>query len=108
MRRRCRECGKRVTQKTDPVGLVCQVLGYCRRCYHERFPQRPTGHSAPLSMANGEALLSYDDRRRLTRGAMTSEEEASALSREEELQELIRQQDFYDEWIDYLEYWDKE
>jgi hypothetical protein len=58
----------------------------------------------PLRMGR-EALLSYDDRRRLTQGGMTSEEMASALSRQEELDELIRRQDFYDEWRDYREHW---
>lgn len=103
--KRCKGCGKRVTRKTDQVGLVCQVLGYCRRCYEERFPERPRSDLPALRTGSGEALLSYDDRRRLTQSPMTSEEMASTLSREEELQELIRQQDFYDEWIDYLEHW---
>lgn len=93
-------------KKNDKVGLVCQVLGYCRRCYEERFPERPMRDLPPLRTASGEALLSYDGRRRLTQSPMTSEEMASALSREEALEELIRQQDFYDEWIDYLEHWE--
>jgi hypothetical protein len=57
----------------------------------------------PLRTGSGEALLSYDDRRRLTQGGMTGEEIASALSQEEELDELIRQQDFYDQWLEYLD-----
>ena len=103
--KRCKECGKRVTQKTDPVGLACQVMGYCRKCYEERFPERPMWNLPPLRTGRGEALLSYDDRRRLEQGTLTSEEMAAALSRQEELDELIRKQDFYDDWIDYLEYW---
>ncbi len=105
MRKRCKECGKRVPQRNNQVNFACQVLGYCRRCYEERFPGRPMWNLPPLRTGRGEALLSYDDRRRLTVGTLTSEEMDSALSQEEELDELIRRQDFYDDWIDYREYW---
>ena len=104
MRNRCKVCGKRVPQRNNQVNFACQVLGYCRRCYQERFPERPMWNLPPLRCGS-EALLSYDDRRRLARGGMTSEEMASALSREEQLEELIRQRDFYDQWIDYLAHW---
>jgi len=102
MRKRCKACGKRVPQRNNQVNFACQVLGYCRRCYEERFPERPLWNLPPLRWGS-EAVLSYDDRRRLT--GMTREEMDSVLSRQEELDELIRQLDFYDQWQEYLAHW---
>ena len=98
----CKLCGKRVPQRNNQVNFACQRLNLCLTHYRERFPERPMWDLPPLRMGR-EALLSYDDRRNLTHGRMTSDEMSSALSRQEALDELIRQQDFYNEWIEYLE-----
>jgi len=104
-----RKCKEKECQRMIPTGrsitsFACQRLGLCRRHYHERFPERPMW-DLPALRRGREGLLSYDDRRSLGRDAVTREEMDSALSHEEELEELIRQQDFYDQWIEYLAHW---
>ena len=70
--RKCKECGKRIPQRNNQVNFACQALGYCRRCYLERFPKRPMWDLPPLRQGS-ERLLSWSDSREMERAGFNTE-----------------------------------
>ncbi|MBI4834942.1 MAG: hypothetical protein HY811_09025 [Planctomycetes bacterium] len=128
---RCKECGKPLPKAVNKpvlkgkalISWAARGLGYCRYCYLMYYPERKRLELPALRMGF-ESLLSYADRRLLEKGALTygqglpivprSEVErgklagqdiAFGVSLQEEQEESELKQEFYEDWVDYIESW---